>query len=378
MRSIARTLCHKIFLLFFFCVFNRSLLVQAQTSTAQPSQPEDTRKLIEMRPGDTHLESALPSKSKFARWMDFDRLILATRYQYVKDRAGEPVANHQQYQFIAKAKFKFDADGKYYVGTNLMTGRDFFTTWNNVGTGDDRSHTNLYLKQLFFHAKLLRGVEIDYGGLEFLHGENTDVITYAYEGFLTGQRVRIARPDQLFFDEISYTAGYTDERETPNVFKRLKHLKDLNLHRLIFTKRIGERIRTSGEYSSLAGSHDLRQAIHVELPEAKVIDSLVFENYEHLGQDKGYGFNIFVEKELHERFRVGGGFARIDRNGLNSDHFSKGKRFYYEGLINLSPEFSIQTTINRAIGKLPHEGERFLLHIALNYNLLNTLKRNGF
>ena len=50
----------------------------------------------------------------------------------------------------------------------------------------------------------------------------------------------------------------------------------------------------------------------------------------------GYGFGAYGEKKLHDRFSLGGGYTRIDRNGLNSDRFPRGKRFHLDGHITIS------------------------------------------
>lgn len=49
----------------------------------------------------------------------------------------------------------------------------------------------------------------------------------------------------------------------------------------------------------------------------------------------GYGFGACGEKKLRETFSLGG-YTRIDRNGLNSDRFPRGKRFHLDGHITIS------------------------------------------
>lgn len=50
-----------------------------------------------------------------------------------------------------------------------------------------------------------------------------------------------------------------------------------------------------------------RQAVKINVPEAKPIDNVLFENYERAGQLKGYGFNVYGEKKLPHRLMLGGG-----------------------------------------------------------------------
>lgn len=76
--------------------------------------------------------------------------------------------------------------------------------------------------------KPTRGVELQYGSLDFRHGEATELTAYDYDGYVTGQRITLSCPDQIYFDEISYTAGFLSGFNTPNVNKRYHHLRQVN------------------------------------------------------------------------------------------------------------------------------------------------------
>lgn len=356
-----------------------AILLLPLTMSAQTNAPQEPPKMvIEMRTGDTHLTPTHTSRErKLARWFDLQTASISNRYQFIENAGGATTANHEQYQVTFKGRFKFDGEGKYSINAGVFSGRSFFSGWNNSGWGTGRSTSNLYLKQLYLSAKPVRGVELQYGSLYFLHGEATEITAYDYDGYVTGQRITLARPDQLYFDEISYTAGYLGDFNTPNLNKRYHRLRQVNFHHFLVGKKINERVRASADYASESGMDVFRQAIKIKMPETRIIDTFLFENYERAGKAAGYGFNVYGEKKLHQPFTLGGGYAQIDRAGLNSDRFPQGKRLHLNGLITLTPEFSFTMGITQAVGKLPGNQPRTRLDIGINYNLLHSLKRVG-
>lgn len=357
------------------------LLLSSAANAQTNSTPEPPKMVIEMRTGETHLTPPRPNEGRLARWFDLQTASISNRYQFIENASGVTTANHEQYQVTFKGRFKFDSEGKYSLHAGVFSGRSFFSGWNNSGWGTGRSTSNLYLKQLYLSAKPVRGVELQMGSLYFLHGEATEITAYDYDGYVTGQRITLARPDQLYFDEISYTAGYLGDFNTPNLNKRYHRLWQLNYHHFLVGKKLGERVRASADYASEAGPSGredvFRQAIKIKLPETKVIDTFLFENYERAGRLAGYGFNVYGEKKLHQRFTLGGGYARIDGAGLNSDRFLQGKRLHLNGLVTITPEFSLTLGVTQAVGVLPGNLPRTRLDIGVNYNLLHSLKKAG-
>jgi hypothetical protein len=351
------------------------MLGAAVANQAQPLDPP--KMVIEMRTGETHLAPPHASEGKLSRWFDLQTASIGNRYQFIQNPRGTTTANHEQYQVTLKGRFKFDARGKVSLHAGVFSGRSFFGGWNSSGWGASRAVSNLYLKELYLSVKPTRGVELQYGSLDFRHGEATEVTAYDYDGYVTGQRVSIARPDQLYFDEISYTAGYLGDFNTPNVHKRYHRLRQVNFHHVVVSKKINERVRASADYASESGADVFRQAVKLQISEAKIMDTLLFENYERAGKLKGYGFNIYGEKKLHHRLTLGGGFASIDRTGVNADRFVQGKRMYLNSLVTLTSEFSFMMGVTRAVSNLPSTSPRTRLDIGINYNLLHRLKRTG-
>ncbi len=354
-----------------------TLLLLPVAASAQTPSSSHPKMVIEMRTGETHLTPPRPNEGRLARWFDLQTVSISNRYQFIENARGATTASHEQYQVTFKGRFKFDAKGRFSLNAGLFSGRNFFSGWNSSGWGSSRPTSNLYLKELYLSVKPARGVELQYGSLYLLHGEATEITAYDYDGYVMGQRITLTRPDNLWFDEVSYTAGYLGDFSTPNINQRYHRLRQVNFHHVLAGKKLGERVRVSADYASELGVGVFRQAVKIRMPEAKVIDSFLFENYERAGRTAGYGFNVYGEKKLHRRFTLGGGYAQIDRSGLNSDRFLQGKRLHLNGLVTLTPEFSLSVGVTQAVGTLPGNLPRTRLDIGVNYNLLHSLKKTG-
>jgi len=137
---------------------------------------------------------------KLERWLEVQTASLTLRYRFVEDARGVTTANQMQDQDVFKARLKFDAGGRFSLNAGVASGTQFVASWNNTGVGTGRAVTNLYLKQLYFAAQPVRGVELQYGGLGILRGESTEITGYDNDGFVTGQRIILRRPKQFFFD----------------------------------------------------------------------------------------------------------------------------------------------------------------------------------
>ena len=355
----------------------RLLAVILMIPLAAAAQTPHPKMVIEMRTGETHLAPPRPSDGKLARWFELQTASIGNRYQFIENARGETAASHEQYQVTFKGRFKFDAKGRVSLNAGLFSGRSFFSGWNSSGWGSSRAASNLYLKELYLSVKPARGVELQAGSLYLLHGEATEITAYDYDGYVMGQRITLARADNFWLDEISYTAGYLGDVNRPNINQRYGRFGQVNFHHLLVGKKLGERVRVSADYASEAGVNVFRQAVKIRMPEAKVIDSFLFENYERAGKAADYGFNVYGEKKLHDRFTLGGGYARIDRTGFNSDRFPQGKRLCANGLVTLTPEFSLTLGVTRAVGNLPGTLPRTRLDLGVNYNLLHGLKKTG-
>ncbi len=358
---------------------SKSRWTTSQTADDKSKDAEPTRAMIiGMKTGESHLtKPARRAEVKTARWFELETASISTRYHFIDNSRGVTTANNSQYQVTFKGKLRFDRESKYGITAGVFTGNSFNGGWNASGWGTGRGQGNLFLKQLYLSAKPAHGVELQYGGLYFEYGESTEITSYDFDGYVTGQRLKLTRPQDLFFDEVSVTYGYVGDLSQPGVNKRFHRLKQSNYHQFLVARHVGERTRVSADYTFESGVDTFREAIKMRTPELRVIDTFHFENYQRVGVDSGYGFGVYGEKTIHAKFSLGGGFARIDRSGLNSDRFPRGKRFHFNVHLALSPEFSLTISFTQAIANNPATLPRTRLDLAIGYSLLQTLRKTN-
>lgn len=350
----------------------------AESRTDNPGDEQPAKMMIEMRTGDTDLtESPGPAAGRLARWLELETAALSTRYHFIQNSAGVTTSNQAQYEVAVKARLKLDSSGHYSVHAGVFSGNSFSGGWNATGWGTGAGRTNLYLKQLFFSAQPVAGLEFETGSLYFRQGQTTEITGYDYDGYATGHRLTVSRPKELFFDAISVTYGIVGDFGRPSVGQRLHRLNESNYHQFLVEKKFGKRVGVSADYSFESGVDTLRQGLRVQMPGLRVVDALHFENYEVVGRDAGYGFAAYGEKKLHSRVSLGGGYAQHDRTGLYSDRFAAGKRVFLNLLVPLGPEFSFSAGITQALENEQSGAPRTRVDIAFNYNLLRTLRRAG-
>ncbi|MFN2502197.1 MAG: hypothetical protein ABR530_09310 [Pyrinomonadaceae bacterium] len=320
--------------------------------------------------------TASPVHPEFKRWVDIEAVSLSTRYRLVKNSAGVTTNNQQQWQIAARGRFKFDKRGRYSVYAGLFTGNAINSGWNNTGLGTGDLQTKLYVKQLFLQAKPGGGVDMQFGSIAVNNGENTEITGYDNDVYITGERVTLRRPKDVYFDEVSATFAFLGDNNRPSVFRRFRHLNKSNYHQFLVRKQVTKRVGFSADYTFESGRDTLRQAVRVKVPETELVDVVLFENYQRVSPDVGYGFNLSGEKAATKKLTINGGFARIDRPMLNADRFPPGKRLYLGGSFKLSREFSVSSIIIQGVGRLPTlQTPRTRFELILTYNFVQTLRR---
>ena len=310
------------------------------------------------------------------RWIDIDTFSILTRYRFVENANDRISSNQQQWQFMLHGRFKFEPKGRYSVVASLATGNSLTGGWNNTGLGTGDLQTNLFPKQLYFDAKPVRPLEIQIGGIGVNNGENTEITGYDNDTYITGERVVIREPKNLYFDEISLTNAYLGDATHPSVFRRLKHLDRSNYHQFLVRKQVNKRIGFSADYTFESGIDMLRQAIHIKLPETRVLDSLLFEDYERIDPNAGYGFALTGDKKVTPKLTFTGGFVKISHVMFNGDRFPRGERLYLIAAYKLTRELTISPVIIQAVGPLPSPASpRTRFEIIAGYNVLEMLHR---
>ncbi|HEY3132837.1 MAG TPA: hypothetical protein VGL91_25520 [Acidobacteriota bacterium] len=317
------------------------LVVAALLVSSGSAQSQDNR-------GQTTAAGTQNSKpSGISRWLEIPSLSINARYRFIQTTEGVTTTSHLQYRDSVVARFKFDEKGRYSLNAGMHTGTTFISGWDASGWGrGGQGITNHYLKQLYFSAKPIKGLELQYGGFSLLRGESTEATTYDNDGYIVGQRVSLKRPKDFFFDEISVTYAYLGDSTKPNLNKRFSRLKKSNYHQFLLSKKISPRATVSADYTFQSGIETLRQAVTFNVPELRLIDRLRFENYQRVDVLPAYGFFLYGERRIFDRATVGGGYASIDRNysvlntdrfQLNADKFQKGSRLYLMGSYDVHP-----------------------------------------
>lgn len=325
----------------------------------------------------TTKKSEPTTSEKVKRWFEFDTLSLSTRYRLIRNASDLTIGNALQYQFAGRGHFKFDKDGKYSVYAGLFTGSAINGGWNNTGVGTGKPQTNLYLKQLYLYAKPVKGLEFQFGGIAVNNGENTEITGYDNDAYLTGTRVAVRMPKKYYFDEISATYAYFGDLITPSVTHRFKHLNKSNYHQFLVRKQVNKHVSFSADYTFESGRDTLHQAVKFKIPESHIIDTVLFENYQRVDPDRGYGFSLYGEKVLKKTVTLGGGFARVDRPMTNADRFPTGKRVYVNAAVKLTRELTLSSILINGVGHLPSAtSHRTRFEIIFSYNILETLKRS--
>lgn len=297
--------------------------------------------------------SKATNECKFCRWIDLQTATISARYRFVKSNQRVSAAGHTAQPFLATGAFvktnqaqqqqlyefdfKFDKAGRYKVHARFSTGEYFTRSFSEVGWGDVFNGENsaaVLPRQFYISAEPVKGLEFQYGGLGIAKGENTEHTTYDNDGFITGQRVKLKRPDKVWFDEISVTYAYIGDFYTPNFFQRTRRLAKSNYHQFLVSKKFGKRAAFSVDYSSHATISHLRQGLTINTKELKFIDSFKAEFYQRLedyrGVKKGWGYNFQVEKDIKNKlsFTAGLTFTDYRYNVLTNEKYPARQRLY--------------------------------------------------
>lgn len=314
------------------------------------------------------------------RWFDLQSATVTARYRYIENSAGETTADQIQHQDSFRGRLKLDSSARYTVNAGVFSGANFTGSWNDTGVGTGHGSINVHLKQLYFAAQPVRGVEFQYGGLYIQRGDITEITSYDNDAYIVGERMLIRRPKQLYFDEIEVTYAYLGDLNRPDLPKRFHHLAKSNYHHFLVSKNLGKRTIASADYTFQAGVETLRQSISLRLPETRVVDSLHFEEYERLDVHPAYGFEIYGEKKVAPRFTLGGGYAQIDRysDNLNADRFQRGKRIYGLARFSLTSEITLSTYLCRGLSNDFPIPNRIRAEALITYDIGKGLKRLGW
>ena len=346
-------------------------------------------------PADGSTNTAPGVEAVVSRWLDIKNFNLSLRYRSVFDADGVHTYNQAQQRSLLEGKAKLDREGKYSIGFRFSSGHYFdwaYADFIGGGTteGNQKSiprlasrsdwadaiasgpQASVYAsggwaflpRQLYFDAKPVKGIELQYGSLGFNRGVNTEITSYDEDGYLAGERLIVKKPEYLFFDEASVTYGYLGDILTPNFFNRYQRLTQANYHQFLLRKKLTPWLEVSTDYTYEV-THTIREAAFLKTKRAKVIDNIRVEAYQRPfdahnvdtdNYESGSGYAITAEKTIQKKLVLQAGFASIDDNydvyahngnnsiwafALNGDQYGMGKRPFVRSTIKLTPYLNL-------------------------------------
>ena len=343
----------------------------AATAAAQTSTPAAGQQPSTIRP------AAKPAPTPGHRWYEAQAISLDARYRLIETSAGVRSANHLQHKQTFKGALKFDARGRYTLQATAGSGSSFTGSWENAGPGTGEADAHFGVRYLYFSAAPVKGFELQAGGLGLARGEATEITTYDNDGYVMGERLSVKRPDLLYLDEVSISAGYFGDLSTPSVFERADRLDEHNYTQALVGKKLGTRGAVSADWTRVAGVTTWRQAVRVATKETRAIDSVRLELYQRVTGDDAEGFAVTAERALPAKLSLGVGFATIDRNygGLNGDRFNRGNRFFVDAKMPLVRDLNLNVFYTGAVRNDYTVANKHRFDIVVSYNALKALQR---
>jgi hypothetical protein len=349
-----------------------SAVASAQTPIAQPAN-HDAAQPVVTRPAPKPPAKPAPSH----RWYEAQAIQLDARYRLIETSAGVRSSNALQHRQTFRGAFKFDAKGRYTLQAGAGSGSSFTGSWDNAGPGTGEGEVNLGVRYLYASAAPVKGLELQIGGIGLVRGESTEITSYDNDGYVMGERLTLKQPARFYLDEISVSAGYLGDTNTPSVFDRADRLDDHNYTQVLVGKKLGTRASVSVDWTGVAGVDTWRQGVRVATKETGVVDAVRLELYQRTTGDDAAGFALAAERLLPHKLSLAGGYASVDRNfgGLNGDRFNRGNRVFVDAKLPLVQDLSLNVFYGRAVGNDYAVANKHRFDIVVGYNVLKALQR---
>jgi hypothetical protein len=294
------------------------LLVSAGVASAQPATP--------------------PAKAEpeIRRWLDVQSVLVGSRFRWYENSDDKLISSNVQWQTQLRGRFLFDPAGRYSVGAFASTGASFVSSWNNTGAGLGDWAGTFNVKQLFFAAEPVKGLQFEVGGLFFNRGEMVEQITYDNDAYLVGERVTY-RPAKGRITQLSATTGFfggSDYNEV-NVFERFHRMDEFNYGQGLVAFSLHPRVSASVDYTYEDGRDIFREGVNVQMPPTvEVLTALRFEAYQRAADEDGAGFNVSADAR-YKRYSLTAGIMSVDehygsptKQAFNADRYETGTRQY--------------------------------------------------
>jgi hypothetical protein len=404
------------------CLLSTQLILADSTNTAVPEPAANAPAASD----DTNAATNSSSEPALSRWFELDAMSFSMRYRNSYDTQGVHAFNNGQQKTLLAGKFKFDKDGKYFVGFRASSGRYFNWSYANFTGLDYRDGASnafnaytpqrqaivlntfykdpnaslilseeaargwqFYIRDLYLSATPVKGLTFEFGAIPIERGVSSEITTYDEDGYISGERVRLRAPEHLYFDQIAFTTAYLGDVFMPNFFDRYDRLSQWNYRQALLEKNFGSRFKASADFTWLQGTRTMREAGLVRIPETKALDSVRVELYQRLNDvylpgiltKAADGWSFTASKTFAKRYTVEGGYASIDDDygvysgdgvlvasafGLNGDSYQVGKRFFARADVKLAPFATVFGFYTREIDATPNP-----LYLSLTRQSLN-------
>jgi hypothetical protein len=390
----------------------------------------------------THAATSKPWHEGLDRWLELNEMTYSMRYRAVTDINGAHEFNQGQERSIIDGRFKFDEQGKYALAFHASSGKYFNWAYADfMGGGNKQAFAlsqasataaekikfgraegldkanyvasessggwSFYVRQLYADIEPIKGIEFQGGGLDINRGAASEITTYDYDGYITGERLLIKRPKQLFLDEISVTYAYFGDLFKPNLFARLDTFEHSDYHQFLLRKHFGKRVDASFDYTWQNAANTLHEDALVNVRESKVVDSVRVEYYQRLNgiyfpapathiptffRHGGNGYAVTLAKKI-KRGSMEAGFDSYDLQSgattqvgvlgvmamaINGDSYGEGKRYFARPVIQLTPALSIQGFLTRLWGTQSDPTQLIWNKQAVNAGLVWDIKKSLF
>lgn len=301
-----------------------------------------------VRPAAQSAPSPPPDPPAIRRWFDLQNVHVTSRFRWVEASDGRLTSSTHQWQPNFRGRVLFDSEARYSVHFNANSGSHFVSGWNNSGGGIGEFAGDFNIRQLFFAAEPVRGLEFQIGGLYPVRGENTEISTYDNDAYIVGERVTFRRAEGAL-SQVAATLGHIGDYRTPNVFRRLDAMGDINYGQVLVGARLGSLTRVSADYTHEDGRNILHEGVTVRTPPSvALLRSVKLEAYQRVSALTGQGFALSGDLRFTPRFTATAGVVHVDRHYLipgytspNADRYERGTRFYNLGAYQLTRDWSI-------------------------------------
>jgi hypothetical protein len=424
-----------------------ALVLPAVTFAQQPSQllSLPAADIAAAAPGSPTVSSAQPAtpasagwKPGLDRWIAVKDMTYSMRYRSVFDANNAHEFNQAQERSILDGRFKFDREGRYALAFHASSGKYFNWAYADfMGGGNKQAFAlsqakatpaekvkfgraetvdaanylasqssggwSFYVRELYADIEPVKGIEFQGGGLDINRGAASEITTYDYDGYISGERLLIKKPSMLFLDEISVTYAYMGDVFVPNLFARTGRFTQSDYHQFLLRKKVRNRVDASFDYTWQNAANMLHEDALVNVKESRVIDSVRIEYYQrlngiyypnvpHIGTffrtgGNGYAFT------LDKRFRRGsleGGVDSVDLQSgaltqvgvlgvmgmaTNGDQYGQGKRYFARPIVKLTPYLDIQGYYTHLYGTQSDPTQLIWNKQALNVGLVFDIKK---